>query len=368
MVQQAYSLRGHRHALGGGALSHEDLLHPAATAAVAAGLKPGMLTLQAEKKRYGGNRSEYLEARDFVLLQWEQDKTQFLTEEACIKAAPGDRDQKRMVREVYRFLMHQGCINLGFLKDDPLVPLPEGFLPSPVASNNEKEDAGEAAAAENPQQEPEAPPPPPEATDESVEDKLYDILSGVDLQTTSEKMLRKQLAEYFNCDMSSRKTLVRELVMGYLDNNGPSPVWKARKVQETAAKEAAEAEKNKPHSPLRLPLGKVIVIGGGPSGLSAALHLKRNNVEVTVLEARERVGGRVNSHIAPGFDAPVDLGASIITGIEADTKLGARADPSALLCSQLGVALHQLQHDVLPLHNAVNGGLVEELLDKQVER
>lgn len=366
MVQQAYSLRGHRHALGGGALSHEDLLHPAATAAVAAGLKPGMLTLQAEKKRYGGNRSEYLEARDFVLLQWEQDKTRFLSEEACIKAATGDRDQKRMVREVYRFLMHQGCINLGFLKDDPLVPLPEGFLPSPAAAK--EEDVGDAAAAavEKTQEEPEA--PPPEATDESVEDKLYEILSGTDLQTTSEKMLRKQLAEFFNCDMSERKTQVRELVMGYLDNNGPPPLWKARKAKETAAKEAAEAEKNKHQTPHRRPLGKVIVIGGGPSGLSAALHLKRNNVEVTVLEARERVGGRVNSHTAPGFDAPVDLGASIITGIEADTKLGARADPSALLCSQLGVTLHQLQHDVLPLHNAVNGGLVEEFLDKQVER
>lgn len=367
MVQQTYSLRGHRHALGGGALSHEDLLHPAATAAVAAGLKPGMLTLQAEKKRYGGNRNEYLEARDFVLLQWEQDKTRFLSEEACIKAAPGDRDQKRMVREVYRFLMHQGCINLGFLKDDPLVPLPEGFLPSPAAQG----DAGDAAAAavvEKAQEEPEAPLAPPEATDESVEDKLYEILSGTDLQTTSEKMLRKQLAEFFKCDMSERKTQVRELVMGYLDNNGPPPSWKARKAKETAAKGAAEAERNKPQIPHRRPLGKVIVIGGGPAGLSAALHLKRNNVEVTVLEARERVGGRVNSHTAPEFDAPVDLGASIITGIETDTKLGARADPSALLCSQLGVPLHQLQHNVLPLHDAVHGGLVDELLDKQVDR
>jgi hypothetical protein len=366
MVQQSYSLRGHRHALTGGALSPQDLLNPAASASVAAGLKPGMLTLQAEKKRYGGNRSEYLEARDFVLLQWEQDKTRFLTEEACIKAAPGDRDQKRMVREVYRFLMHQGCINLGFLKDDPLVPLPEGFLPSPAAAAND-EDAGNAAEAEKIAEEPEAP-PPPEATDESVEDKLYEILSGTDLQTTSEKMLRKQLAEFFDTDMSSRKTLVRELVMGYLDNDGPPPAWKKRKAKEAAAKEAAEAEKNKPQTPHRRPLGKVIVIGGGPSGLSAALHLKRNNIEVTVLEARERVGGRVNSHSAPGFDAPVDLGASIITGIEADTKLGARADPSALLCSQLGVTLHQLQSDVLPLHDAVNGGLVEDLLDKQVER
>src|ERR1700754_4295825 len=39
----------------------------------------------------------------------------------------------------------------------------------------------------------------------------------------------------------------------------------------------------------------VIIIGAGFAGLSAAYHLTRNNHKVTVLEAGDRVGGRVFS-------------------------------------------------------------------------
>ncbi|HAE51565.1 MAG TPA: hypothetical protein DCK97_29550, partial [Tistrella mobilis] len=34
----------------------------------------------------------------------------------------------------------------------------------------------------------------------------------------------------------------------------------------------------------------VVVIGAGPAGLAAALHLQAHGVEVKVLEARSRVG------------------------------------------------------------------------------
>lgn len=77
-----YSLRGRKGATD--ALSSDDLRHPAAHAIVGSGLRPGMLTLPAEKKRYSGNRSEYLEARDFVLLKWDEDHTRFLSEDACV--------------------------------------------------------------------------------------------------------------------------------------------------------------------------------------------------------------------------------------------------------------------------------------------
>ena len=59
---------------------------------------------------------------------------------------------------------------------------------------------------------------------------------------------------------------------------------------------------------------RVIVVGAGPAGLAAARHLRRMNYQVTVLEARHRVGGRVFTD-RKTFSAPVDLGASIITGI-----------------------------------------------------
>ena len=37
-------------------------------------------------------------------------------------------------------------------------------------------------------------------------------------------------------------------------------------------------------------------------------------MECVVLEATDSVGGRVSTQAAPGFAAPLDLGASIITG------------------------------------------------------
>ncbi len=55
-----------------------------------------------------------------------------------------------------------------------------------------------------------------------------------------------------------------------------------------------------------------------------------------VLEARERVGGRVYTHHGDGFTAPVDLGASIITGTQPSVEKGLRADPSAQVARCVG--------------------------------
>lgn len=51
---------------------------------------------------------------------------------------------------------------------------------------------------------------------------------------------------------------------------------------------------------------KVIIIGAGVSGLAAAQQLKRFGFEVVVLEARNRVGGRVVTFRKQHFVA--DLG------------------------------------------------------------
>ncbi|NQY08437.1 MAG: FAD-dependent oxidoreductase [Flavobacteriales bacterium] len=57
---------------------------------------------------------------------------------------------------------------------------------------------------------------------------------------------------------------------------------------------------------------KVIVVGAGFSGLAAAYFLHRNGYDVTVIEARDRVGGRVLSKELPNGEV-VEMGGEWIT-------------------------------------------------------
>lgn len=59
----------------------------------------------------------------------------------------------------------------------------------------------------------------------------------------------------------------------------------------------------------------VLVIGAGPSGMGAAKELKAQGCNVTVLEARNRIGGRINTETMG--TTKVDMGASWIHGIGA---------------------------------------------------
>jgi monoamine oxidase len=59
---------------------------------------------------------------------------------------------------------------------------------------------------------------------------------------------------------------------------------------------------------------KVVVIGAGMAGLAAASTLAQRGVKVTVLEARNRIAGRI--HTDRSLGCAVDLGASWVHGID----------------------------------------------------
>ncbi|RKH36785.1 flavin monoamine oxidase family protein, partial [Corallococcus llansteffanensis] len=58
----------------------------------------------------------------------------------------------------------------------------------------------------------------------------------------------------------------------------------------------------------------VIILGAGAAGLSAADRLVREGLRVIVLEARDRVGGRVATQRDPVSDVPLELGAEFVHG------------------------------------------------------
>ena len=58
----------------------------------------------------------------------------------------------------------------------------------------------------------------------------------------------------------------------------------------------------------------VVIIGAGAAGLIAARELSRAGKGVRVLEARDRVGGRMREIEDPRSLAPIELGAEFVHG------------------------------------------------------
>ena len=95
----------------------------------------------------------------------------------------------------------------------------------------------------------------------------------------------------------------------------------------TGAYPKGEVPKADPFTEQPLPKGlRVIVIGAGVSGLHCALQLERLGANVTVLEGRDRIGGRIRSEKL-GLSLPadkqrvVDLGASFVCGTSTQPPL-----------------------------------------------
>jgi monoamine oxidase len=59
----------------------------------------------------------------------------------------------------------------------------------------------------------------------------------------------------------------------------------------------------------------IIILGAGISGLAAALDLTRAGMTVDILEARDRIGGRIFTQQDPTLDHPIELGAEFVHGL-----------------------------------------------------
>jgi len=96
---------------------------------------------------------------------------------------------------------------------------------------------------------------------------------------------------------------------------------------------------------------KVIIVGAGLSGLAAAKELKFRGYNVKVLEARERIGGRVHSNTVG------DSGAMFVHGVD--------NNPLTKLARDLSIRLEPYEDCML--YDA-SGWPVEEYVDKKCQR
>jgi monoamine oxidase len=105
----------------------------------------------------------------------------------------------------------------------------------------------------------------------------------------------------------------------------------------------------------------VLVLGAGMAGMAAAERLAAGGRRVLVLEARDRVGGRMHTLTAPDSSHPVELGPEFVQG-----------DFPALLdlihTAGLGLEVIPERHQVGPVHEPARYPDVRQTLAELLER
>lgn len=116
---------------------------------------------------------------------------------------------------------------------------------------------------------------------------------------------------------------------------------------------------------------RVVVIGAGMAGIAAARKLADAGCDVVVLEARNRIGGRVHTHTDWGIN--IELGANWIHSPNDP------ANPLKPLADRLGVELKKSDYDSIKFYEPLNSryarlnpdrmmGRVERLINQQVQK
>ncbi|XP_069814050.1 lysine-specific histone demethylase 2 isoform X2 [Dendropsophus ebraccatus] len=100
----------------------------------------------------------------------------------------------------------------------------------------------------------------------------------------------------------------------------------------------------------------VIIVGAGPAGLAAARQLHNFGLQVKILEARDRIGGRVWDD--KSFkEVTVGKGAQIVNGCI--------NNPIAIMCEQIGIKMRKLRDKCDLIQEG--GKITEEAIDKRME-
>ncbi|MBL8161000.1 MAG: FAD-dependent oxidoreductase [Anaerolineae bacterium] len=110
---------------------------------------------------------------------------------------------------------------------------------------------------------------------------------------------------------------------------------------------------------------KIVVIGAGLSGLAAARELQAQGHEVVVVEARDRIGGRIWTS-TKWADMPLDLGATWIHGVEDNpiTELAQTLQAERLTTSYNRNATFDMTGEAL---SSVDENYLEELREQVME-
>ncbi|MCL7040059.1 hypothetical protein MKW94_016105 [Papaver nudicaule] len=392
-------------------------------AAVAAGLKacaagPVEKIIFREVFKRRGGLQEYLECRNLILSLWSKDMGRILPLIECgAPDVPSKEEVPRMalIREIYAFLDHRGYINIGVASEKeevkseskmltdalketipeevaeahPLVNSGNGVAPDlgPFQSFENYSEAKNDAFTQQAKN---------DAFTQQAKNNAFTQQAKNDAFTQQAEEAPKNnnvlssgselsaLIQFEECAVD------RDQENDFMDSNLPRKLINIETLSIDDPSSEAVEFREPPIIPLKQikdscgvdsvvidPVEeittqcdleaqkKIIVIGAGPAGLTAARHLQRQGFSVTVLEARERLGGRVYTDRS-SLSVPVDLGASIITGVEADVATERRPDPSALICSQLGLELTVLNSDC-PLYDSVLGQKVQADLDEALE-
>lgn len=104
------------------------------------------------------------------------------------------------------------------------------------------------------------------------------------------------------------------------------------------------------------PVIDTVVVGAGVAGLAAAARLREAGRSVRVLEARDRLGGRIHTVRDPSLGAPVELGAEFVHGAAPVTRA---------LLEEAGVELRPMDGDAWL---ARDGRVTDETLWEEISR